>query len=273
VRTATRVIGVRQSDNSVTISCDTKGGPREINAAMLVGADGIDSAVRQSLWPHAAPPAFQRILCWRGVSEPGSVWPVEGFQTWDRGARFGAHPLTGHRVFWFLAVHQPQPGQRYADDVAELRRRTRGWHAPIPELLDATPARSVLCRDIYDLDPLPSYVDRRVVLLGDAAHAMTPFLAQGACQAFEDAAVLAALLADNPDVPTALAEYDRVRRPRTQRVVQMARSDPKISLSTSRLLYWLMTRLTKSAGARISQHKTARLWSWTAPPEVAPSRR
>jgi 2-polyprenyl-6-methoxyphenol hydroxylase-like FAD-dependent oxidoreductase len=271
VRTDARVTGVRQFDESVTVSYHTEGGQQEINAALVVGADGIDSAIRRSVWPSAKTPAYQRILCWRGVTQPESVWPVEGFQTWGRGARFGAHPLTGQRVFWFLAVRQPRPGQLYDDALAEVRRRTQGWHAPIPQLLDATAPTSVLCHDIYDLDPLPSYVDRRVVLLGDAAHAMTPFLAQGACQAFEDAAVLAAILTEAPEVPAALTEYDRVRRPRTQAVVKMARSDPRISLSTSKLAYWLMTRLTKLAGARIGRRKTAGLWSWTAPANAAPS--
>jgi 2-polyprenyl-6-methoxyphenol hydroxylase-like FAD-dependent oxidoreductase len=123
----------------------------------------------------------------------------------------------------------------------------------------------VLCHDIFDLDPLPSYVDRRVALLGDAAHAMTPFLAQGACQALEDATVLAAELTHATDIPTALARYDQARRPRSQMVARMARQDPKISLSTSPLTYGLMTHLTRLAGGSVATRKAARLWDWTPP--------
>jgi 2-polyprenyl-6-methoxyphenol hydroxylase-like FAD-dependent oxidoreductase len=263
VRTDAEVTGVEQSAAAVTVTYRTPDGPRQAVADVLVGADGIHSAVRRTVWPHSPAPVFQRILCWRGVTEPGSVWPVGGFQTWGRGARFGAHPLSGQRVFWFLAVRQSEPGVRYGDDLAEVRRRIGDWHDPIPALLAATPPDSLLCHDIVDLDPLASYVDGRVALLGDAAHAMTPFLAQGACQALEDAAVLAAELAD--DVPRALARYDRARRPRSQQVRRMARQDARISLSTSPVTYRLMTGLTRLAGGRVAARKTARLWDWTPP--------
>ncbi|NBH08273.1 FAD-dependent monooxygenase [Amycolatopsis sp. SID8362] len=265
VRTGAEVTGVEQSAAGVTVAYRTPGGTRQATADVLVGADGIHSAVRRSVWPHSPAPVFQRILCWRGVTEPGSVWPVEGFQTWGRGARFGAHPVAGRRVFWFLTVRRPEPGLRYDDDVAEVRRRVGGWHQPIPALLAATRPESVLCHDIFDLEPLPAYVEGRVAVLGDAAHAMTPFLAQGACQALEDAAVLAAELAGDSDVPTALARFDRSRRPRSQRVRQLARQDPAVSLSTSPVVYGLAAGLTRLAGGGVAARKAARLWTWTPP--------
>ncbi|WAL63149.1 FAD-dependent monooxygenase [Amycolatopsis cynarae] len=268
VRTAAEVTGVEQSDRGVTVRYHTPAGPRTARADLLVGADGMRSAVRRSVWPDTPAPVFQRILCWRGVTEPGAVRPdngFRGFQTWGRGARFGAHPLAGERVFWFLTVRQDQPGVRYGEDLAEVRRRVGDWHDPVPALLAATPAGSVLRHDIFDLEPLPSYVDGRVALLGDAAHAMTPFLAQGACQALEDATVLAAELTHATDIPTALARYDRARRPRSQAVWRTARQDPKISLSTNPLTYGLMTRLTRLAGGAVAARKAARLWDWTPP--------
>ncbi|WP_063825005.1 FAD-dependent monooxygenase [Nocardia pseudovaccinii] len=251
VRAEAEVTEVDQTDTGVTATYGTSEGAQRIEADVLVGADGIHSIVRPTT------PVFQRILCWRGVATRGSVWPVDGFQTWGRGARFGAHPLTGQRVFWFLTIRQNEPGQPFDDDLAEVRRRVGLWHDPIPALLDATPSNSILRHDISDLDPLETYVDGRIVLLGDAAHAMTPFLAQGACQALEDAAVLAAELTGAVEIPTALAQYDRQR---SQRVQRMARQDPRISLSTSPLVYGLLTRLT-----RLAARKAARLWNWTPP--------
>jgi 2-polyprenyl-6-methoxyphenol hydroxylase-like FAD-dependent oxidoreductase len=104
-----------------------------------------------------------------------------------------------------------------------------------------------------------------VALLGDAAHAMTPFAAQGAGQALEDATVLAAQLAGGTPVPDALAGYDRTRLPRSQRVAHLARTDPRISLSTNPLTYWLMTGLTRLTSSRLADRKTAWLWDWTPP--------
>lgn len=261
VRAGAEVIGYEQSGSEVSVTYRTQDGTHRCAADVLVGADGIHSAVRRGLWADSDP-VFQRILCWRGVTEPGSVWPVEGFQTWGRGARFGAHPLTDRRVFWFLTVRQQEPGTRYEDDRAELRRRLGDWHDPIPALLAATTPEAILCHDISDLNPLPSFADGRVVLLGDAAHAMTPFLAQGACQALEDATVLAAELRGGA-VPAALARFDQIRRPRSQQVQRMARQDPAMSLSTSALVYGLTTGLTRLAGRNMAGRKSARLWDWT----------
>jgi 2-polyprenyl-6-methoxyphenol hydroxylase-like FAD-dependent oxidoreductase len=266
VRAGAEVTGFEQSGSEVSVTYRTQDGTHRAAADVLVGADGIHSAVRRGLWADSDP-VFQRILCWRGVTEPGSVWPVEGFQTWGRGARFGAHPLTDRRVFWFLTVRQHEPGTRYVDDHAELRRRVGDWHDPIPALLDATTPEAILCHDIFDLNPLPSFALGRVVLLGDAAHAMTPFLAQGACQALEDATVLAAELRDGA-VPAALARFDQLRRPRSQQVQRMARKDPAISLSTNAFVYRLATGLTRLAGRGVAGRKSARLWNWT-PPMIA----
>ncbi|MEU6426503.1 FAD-dependent monooxygenase [Microbispora sp. NPDC046973] len=262
IRTGTEVTGVRQDGGGVTVTCRDGS---ELRADLLVGADGIHSTVRRGVWPDAPEPVFQRILCWRGVTEPGAVWPVSGFQTWGRGARFGAHPLVGERVFWFLTVRQEEPGLRFDDDLGEVSSRTRGWHDPIPALLAATRPEAVLCHDIYDLDPLPSYVKGRIALLGDAAHAMTPFLAQGACQALEDAVVLAAETARVTSVPQALDRYDQARRPRTQQVQRMARTDPRLSLSTSGATYRLMTTMTRLASSGVARRKSSRLWDWTPP--------
>ena len=266
VHTGAEVTGVDDAGGQVTVTYQTAEGPRRASAELLVAADGIHSTVRRLLWPEAPPPAFQRILCWRGVTEPGSVWPVDGFQTWGRGQRVGTHPLPDRRVYWFLTIRQDRRGARYDDDLAEVRRRIGGWHHPIPELLAATRPEAVLRHDIFDLDPLPRYARGRVALLGDAAHAMTPFAAQGAGQALEDATVLAARLAAGAPVPEALAGYDRDRRPRSQRVARLARTDPRVSLSTNPLVYRLMTSLTRLSSSRLADRKTAWLWDWTPPP-------
>lgn len=261
VRAGAEVIGVEQTDRVVAAVYRTPDGPQRVEADVLIG-----SAVRLSTWPGLPAPVFQRILCRRGVTEPGAVWPLAGFQTWGRGARFGAHPLNRQRVFWFLAIRQNEPGMRYADDLAEVRRRIGGRHEPIPALPAATPSDSVLCHDVYDLDPLPSYAAGRVALLGDAAHAMTPFLAQGACQALEDATALTFELTGATDIPAALARYDRIHRPRGRQVQRMARQDPQISLSANALTYGLMTRLTRLAGGGVAARKASAGGTGPRPP-------
>jgi 2-polyprenyl-6-methoxyphenol hydroxylase-like FAD-dependent oxidoreductase len=99
-----------------------------------------------------------------------------------------------------------------------LRDRRAGWHPATVALVDATPADAVHVVETAQLvHPLPTLAVGRAALLGDAGHAMTPDLGQGACQAFEDAVTLGAVLdgAAAADVPAALREYDALRRPRT----------------------------------------------------------
>ena len=272
VHTGTRIVEVTPSGTDVGVTYVTPQGTGHARAAVVVAADGIHSTVRRQLWPTAPRPVFQHITCWRGVTRSGSVWPVDGFQTWGRGERVGVHPLPGKRAYWFLTVRQKRAGVHYPDDLAEVRRRVGHWHDPIPALLEATTAESVLRHDIYDLDPLPRYTMDRVALLGDAAHAMTPFLAQGASQALEDSVVLATELADGGPVPAALDRYDRARRPRTQLIARMARTDPHYSLSTSPLTYHLLTAVTRLASTAVVRRKTGRLWDWT-PPRIPAGRR
>lgn len=123
-------------------------------------------------------------------------------------------------MYCFSTATVPAGGASPDGEHAEVLRRFSAWPQPIPALLNAAGPESVLRHDSYDLPPLRSFVRGTTALLGDAAHAMTPSLGQGACQALEDAVVLADCLAGVADVPAALARYNRLRRPRTQAVVR-----------------------------------------------------
>ncbi len=141
-------------------------------------------------------------------------------ETWGSGERFGYSVLADNRVYCYATANAAEG----ADDsgLAGLRERFGAWHDPIPELLGAAEPDAVLHLDIYDLPPLRSYAKGNVVLVGDAAHAMTPNLGQGACQALEDAVVLGRALTECSESAVAgrLADYDRERRPRTQYIAR-----------------------------------------------------
>jgi 2-polyprenyl-6-methoxyphenol hydroxylase-like FAD-dependent oxidoreductase len=189
---------------------------------LLVGADGIHSVVRRSLWPGHPAPRYAGYTAWRAIVDPGGPYSANG-ETWGRGERVGIVPLADGTTYLFGVANAPE-GERSLDgELAEMRRRFNGWHAPIPELLAAMSEDAVMRHDIYDLPRLRTFVDGRTALLGDAAHAMTPDMGQGANQALEDAVTLAAMLAAHPGVESALAAYDRHRRGRTHMIARRSR--------------------------------------------------
>lgn len=245
-------------------------GPVTREAALVVGADGIDSVVRARLWPGHPAPVHCGSTAWRGVTTEPWDGPRAAVISWGPGAEFGMVPLGDGRAYWYGAVNAPAH-LHVDDEAAAARARFGGWHAPIPALVDATAPAAVIRTDLRHLaTPLPSYVDGAVALLGDAAHAMTPFLGQGANQAIEDAAVLAAVCGPGDDVPTALAEYDRLRRPRSQQVARAAAQIGRIGQQlTNPVAVAVRNTLMRLTPPRVALRSMARYADWQPP--VLPS--
>jgi 2-polyprenyl-6-methoxyphenol hydroxylase-like FAD-dependent oxidoreductase len=198
---------------------------REARGALLVGADGIHSAVRAQL-TGGQKPRYAGYTAWRGVTPfQHPLLPLGvGIESWGRGQRFGTTHIAGGRLYWFATRSGP-PGERDlpAGRKRELLERFRGWHAPVEAIIEATDESAILRDDVFEHRPLGEWGRGRVTLLGDAAHAMTPNLGQGACQAAEDAVVLAACLRAASEAPAALRAYERRRIARTTAVARQSR--------------------------------------------------
>jgi 2-polyprenyl-6-methoxyphenol hydroxylase-like FAD-dependent oxidoreductase len=201
----------------------------------VVAADGIGSATRAAMFPDHPGLRYAGFTTWRLLTGPVAD-AVQMAETWGRGTVFGVMPLADGRVYCYAAA-PAAPGAHSDDELAELARRFGGWHEPIPSLLAGATSSAVLRHDVAELArPLPSFHRGRVVLLGDAAHPMTPNLGQGACQALEDAVVLSELAdaADGEALPSALASYTAARLPRTTDVVRWSRRAGRMTTWTSR---------------------------------------
>jgi 2-polyprenyl-6-methoxyphenol hydroxylase-like FAD-dependent oxidoreductase len=207
----------------------------EIDADLVVAADGIRSASRSALFPDHPGPKYSGFTTWRFVTPVLGGPAPEMAQTWGRGQIFGVMPLKGRRVYCFAAAPAP-PGGGDGDQLAELRGMFGRWHPPISSMLEAVSSADIFRLDVSELArPLPSFHAGRVVFLGDAAHPMTPNLGQGACQALEDAVVLSRLLtgASADAVPAALERYSAARMPRTEMIVKRSRQMSVMTTWTS----------------------------------------
>lgn len=208
-------------------------GGETIEADLLVGADGIHSAVRtQMLGPDA--PRYTGCVAWRAtvpVTALGDMAPPSTACVWVGPRRHAVTYLLrrGSITNFVGVVERKEPGEEsWAATGAKEQalKDFRRWHPSIRAIIDA--AESLNYWSLYDRKPLANWSDGRAVLLGDACHPMLPFLAQGAAMAIEDAWALAACLNANDDVPAALAAYEARRKPRVSKVQAGARANAKL---------------------------------------------
>jgi salicylate hydroxylase len=221
-----RCIRVEQDDGGVTLTFADGGQAR---AGLVIGADGTHSAVREHV-TTASLPRESGLCAWRSLV-PAAAAPAfarRPVQTLWLGHRHHLvhYPVAAGRLVNIVAFSPAQAGEveswSAAGRVADLAAEFAGWDPRLGELIAA--AEQVGRWSVLDRAPLPRWVRGRVALLGDAAHPMLPFFAQGAGQAIEDAAALAACLSAEADDPgRALARYERVRAPRASRVQEASR--------------------------------------------------
>ncbi len=223
---------------------------KPIDADLIVGADGIGSTVRDAVAPGVAPRSAG-YSAWRGVALSGDRTPERASEAMGRGQRFGLVPLRGGRTYWFAVLSDD-------DRKDALEAAFANWHEPIPAVLSATAACDRSFLPLQDLPPLPRWYRGEVVLVGDAAHAMTPNLGQGAAQALEDVAVLARRLKEMP-LSEALPAYERDRKRRAERVVRQSRAIGRVAQAANPLAAGARDFLARRVPEAIAFRQMARV--------------
>ncbi len=187
-------------------------------ADAIIGADGTHSLVARHLNGRLTQ-RYAGYTAWRGIARYAMNPQLAG-ETLGPGVETGHVPVGSDLTYWFTTERAPQGQSSPGGELPYLRTKLADWAEPIPSILAATAPADVSRDDLYDRTPARVWARGPIVLIGDAAHPMRPHLGQGGCQGLEDAAILAALLDQNADLPTAFAHFAEYRKPRIKPLVR-----------------------------------------------------
>ncbi|MEC5201194.1 2-polyprenyl-6-methoxyphenol hydroxylase-like FAD-dependent oxidoreductase [Arthrobacter sp. PL16] len=230
----TRVISVTPGTPNgpkARVSCVGANGAVSYDADLVIGADGLRSTVRGLIAPRTAP-RFSGKSSWRGIVSDSALVTEDFTIRWGPGTEFGAVRIGAALVYWY-GYTSSKEGHHWPDEKAAAIHHFRRWADPVQPLIDRTPSDQVLHHDVYDLAPdLKTYIFGRVVLIGDAAHAMIPTMGQGANSSLEDGACIGLLIGrpvnEGVSLQSALCAFDTLRRPRTQKIARQSRSAGRV---------------------------------------------
>lgn len=187
------------------------------NADLVIAADGIKSAVRTQLFPQSKIRDTKQ-WCWRGVFD-GSLsqqWLGKAMEAWGKGKRFGFVMVNDKTTYWYAVVNENLVDHTQPN----LTKLYQDFHPEVAAIIAKTSQEKIILNRITDLKPLSKWHEKNICLLGDAAHATTPNLGQGACQAIEDAYALAQLYHPEKPVHQLFKEYEQLRMKKAKAIVK-----------------------------------------------------
>lgn len=273
-------VGQVEDGVEITVGDGTGSSPIRLKGALLIGADGVRSLVRCHVL-GGAEARYSGYVAWRATiptTEAPSLVNYDDMRS--TGLWLGPrghvlhYPLRQGREINIVAIIENDwhsEGWSMPGLPSELMPHFETWSYPLRVLLEKprTWTKWALC----GFNPGGAWTKGRIALVGDAAHATLPFAAQGACMAIEDAAVLSRLLAgaaaDGADIPARLAEYERLRKPRTTRLVETAATHGRIYHLRPPLSYARDMTMRMIGGERLVRRMDW-IYGWRDKPQTGP---
>ena len=228
-----------------------------IKADVVIGADGIKSTVRTQLFgTRNLRDTKQR--CWRGVSELDSTskYNHTAIEAWGKGKRFGFVKISSKKVYWYAVINEELKNDN--SNIAEL---FNDFHPEILKIITESPKDNIIFSDIIDMQPSKQWQKGKVCLIGDAAHATTPNMGQGACQAVEDAYILGKLFGQGKCVEDAFAQYEKLRMEKAHFIVNTSWTIGKVAHFQNSMAVWLRNALVKAMPKSSSEKQLEKVFS------------
>jgi 2-polyprenyl-6-methoxyphenol hydroxylase-like FAD-dependent oxidoreductase len=246
-----KAIDCSQTEAGVTIYFEDGS---SANGSAAIIADGIHSAIRKKYLPDSVP-RYSGYTCWRGVVHNKWNLTRHAVEVWGAQGRFGYVPVGNNLVYWFACKNAPFKDAAMSKLLSnELAANFTSYAQPIPDIIASTPDKDLIWSDIIDLKPINRFAFDRVLLIGDAGHATTPNLGQGACQAMEDALCVSEMLESNSDdLVAAFRAFEKERIPRTHYIVNTSYWLGKLAQLENRFLIGIRNAVFRLTPSRVNQ--------------------
>ncbi len=196
-----------------------------VNSEIVFGADGIRSKVRNNIFGTVEPRNSGQV-CWRAVLETdlADKYSNTAYEMWGKAKRFGFVRLSGKQIYWYALINKKDD-----KEPVDLKNIFKNFHPDVVRLIEESDEKSWIKNEICDLPKLSKWSENNLCLIGDAAHATTPNMGQGGCQAIEDAYVISKLWERNADCNKVFQEFEKIRRSKVNFVVENSWKIGKIS--------------------------------------------
>ena len=225
-------------------------------AEILIGADGIHSAVRKSIFDNTELRDAEQI-CWRGISTAkiDKKYKEELNEIWGQGNRFGFVPITDEKIYWFALIDKKD----FKTKDIDLPTVFSDYHQIVKDIIKSTPKNEIICNEIWDLKPMDQWYKENVCLLGDSGHATTPNMGQGAGQAIESAMALSICLKEESNVTDAFKKYQNIRFKKVNHIIKTSWMIGKLAQSNNSIVCMMRNFILKMTPKFMTEKQSERV--------------
>ncbi|MFH6604285.1 FAD-dependent monooxygenase [Maribacter algicola] len=231
---------------------------KQVQSTTVLGADGLNSIVRQTILPKNSIRNANQI-CWRGIAR--SILPIkfrnELNEAWGGSERFGFVQIAENKVYWYALKSFKKNKDEFS--INSLQQYFGGYNSVIKDIINSTKREHINTAEISDLKPTDTWFKGNICLIGDSAHATTPNMGQGACQAIEDAFVLSECL-HKYEITKAFSQYQKLRLPKAHQVVKASWLVGKMAHISNPILIGLRNQMLRSTPSSVNRKQNEQIF-------------